>query len=71
MPECAYNKQDSEYVSGPKMPKSWKYGKGLNMAGFSACERYTVFWICQNVPWQSSECISGSKYARIPNMAGF
>ena len=35
------------------------------MAGFSVCERYTVPWRCKNMPWQSSECISGSKNARI------
>ena len=39
------DKQDSEYVSGPK------YAKILNMARFSICERYTAFWICQNIPW--------------------
>ena len=31
------NKQDSEYVSGPK------YGKVQNMAGFPICQRYTAF----------------------------
>ena len=43
-----------------------KYGKVLNMAGFSICERYTAFWICQNM--QSSEYILGSKYARVLNI---
>ena len=38
------------------------------MAGFSICERYTAFWICQNMPWQSSEYILGSKHARVLNM---
>ena len=55
MPEYTWmclNKQDSEYASGPKYAK---YAKILNMAGFSICERYTAFWICQNMPWQSSE----------------
>ena len=41
------------------------------MVGFPIRERYTVFWICQNIPWQSSEYISGFKYARILNLAGF
>ena len=41
------------------------------MAGLSMCERYTTFWICQNMPWQSSEYILGSKYVRILNIAGF
>ena len=68
MSECAWMrlyKQDFEYASGPK------YAKILNMAGFSICERYTAFWIWQNMPWPSSECILGSKYARILNMTGF
>ena len=67
MPEYAWMylyKHDSDYALGPK------YDKILNMAGFSICERYTVFWIYQNMPWQSSEYILGSKYARILNMAG-
>ena len=59
------NKQDSEYPSGPK------YAKILNMAKFWICKRYTVFWIYQNMPWQSSEYILGSKCVRILNMAGF
>ena len=37
------------------------------MAGFSVSGRYTTFRICQNVPWQSAEYISSSKYARILN----
>ena len=45
--------------------------KILNFTGFSICERYTIFWICQNMPWQSSEYISGSKYVRVLNMAEF
>ena len=71
MPEYTWmclNKQDSEYASGPKYAK---YAKILNMAGFSICERYTAFWICQNMPRQSSEYILGSKYIRILNIAGF
>ena len=59
------NKQNSEYTLGPK------YAKILNMAGFSICEHYTAFWICQNNPWKSSEYILGSKYARILNMVRF
>ena len=42
MPEYAWMylyKHDSDYALGPK------YDKILNMAGFSICERYTVFWI--------------------------
>ena len=65
MPEyawmCLY-KQDSKYASGPK------YAKILNMAGFSVCDRYTAFWICQNMPDQSSEYILGSKCGRVLNM---
>ena len=49
------------------MSKFWN-GKALNKAGFSICERYTTFWICQNMPWQSSEYTLGSKHARILNM---
>ena len=59
------NKQNSEYTSGPKFVKI------LKKVGFSTCERYAVFWICQNILCQSSEYILGSKYARILNMAGF
>ena len=59
------NKQDSEYALGPK------YAKILIMAGFSIYERYTAFWICQNMLLQSSKYILGSKYARILNMVGF
>ena len=56
------NKQDSEYASGPQ------YTKLLNMAKFSISERYTAFWICQNMPWQSSEYVLGSKYGRVVNI---
>ena len=56
------NEQGFEYVSGSK------YGKNLSMTGFSMCELYTAFWICQNMPWQSSDYISGSKYGRVLNM---
>ena len=67
IPEYAWMfqyKQDSEYVSGPN------YAKILNMAGFLMRERYTGFWICQNMPWQSSEYIlahlwQGSEYERV------
>ena len=41
------------------------------MAGFSICELYTAFWICQNMLWQSSEYILNSKYVRILNMSEF
>ena len=49
-------KQDTEYASDPE------YAKILNMAGF---------WICQNMPWQSSEYILGSKCTKILNTKGF
>ena len=39
--------QDSEYASCPKYAKMTKL---LIMTGFSKCLRYTVFWICQNMP---------------------
>ena len=55
------NKQDSEYASGPK------YGKILDMAGFSICSEYAricldrvlnICWVL-NMPgfwiWQGSE----------------
>ena len=62
-------KQNSEYTSGPK------YAKILNLAGLAICESYAAFWICQNMPWQISEYILGSKHARIlgysRNMAEF
>ena len=67
MPKCAWMclyKQDSGYTLGPK------YVKIVNMDGFSICEHYAEFWICQNTLWQSSEYILGSKYARILNMEG-
>ena len=41
---------------------SSKYAKILNMAWFSIYKRYTAFWICQNMLWQSSE------YGRLLNM---
>ena len=55
---------------GFSISQNSEYGKVLNIAGFSICERYTL-WVCQNKLWQSSEYISGSKYARILFMAGF
>ena len=44
-----------------------EYGKVLNKAGFSKCERYTAYWICQNMPWQSPGfgIWKSSRYARI------
>ena len=68
MPEYVWmclNKQDSEDASGPK------YAKILSMAGFAICKRYTAFWICQSMPWLSSEYILSSKYTKILDMAGF
>ena len=35
---------------------------------FSICERDTAFWICQNMPWQSSHYILGPKYVRTLNV---
>ena len=48
-----------------------EYGKVLNKAGFSRCESYTAYWICHNIPWQSSEYILSSKYVKILNMERF
>ena len=48
-----------------------EYGKVLNMAEFSIRKRYTAFWIHQNIPSQSLEYISGSKYARILNCKSY
>ena len=62
------NKQDSEYACGPKYAKILNMGKFLNMAWFSICKRYTTFWKCQNMSWQSSKSTTGSKYVRILNM---
>ena len=65
MPEDAWmcqNRQNFEYAYEPK------YGKVLNRTGFSICELYTAFWLCQNMSKQSFECISGSKYASVLNM---
>ena len=50
MAECTWlcpNKQDPEYVSSPNSRNAQKseYGKVLNMAGISICERYTAFWL--------------------------
>ena len=56
------NKQRYEYASVLNMPKFWIW------QGFSICELYTVFWIYQNMLWQSSEYVLGFKYARIVNM---
>ena len=70
MPEyawmCLY-KQDSDYASDPK------YAKILNIAKFWMWQvfQYTNVHSVLNIPWQSSECILGSKYARNVNMAGF
>ena len=44
--------------------QNFEYDKVLNMAEFSICERYTAFWICQNMPWQCYVYISGSEDAR-------
>ena len=38
------------------------------MAVFSICQGYAAFWICQNIPLQSSEYILGSKYAKALNI---
>ena len=47
------------------------HDKVLNMARISICKHYTEFWISQNMLWQCSEYMPGSKYARILTMAGF
>ena len=39
--------------------------KFLNLPGFSKCECYAALWKCHNIPWKSSEYISGSKCASI------
>ena len=83
MPEpawmCLY-KQDSEYALGPKCVKI------LNMAKFwirrgSQCERYAAYFICQKMPWQSSESWvlniplfwiwQGSEYARVTQISKY
>ena len=46
------------------MCQNSEYDRALNVRALQA------FWICQNMPWQSSEYILGSKYVRILNMAG-
>ena len=49
----------------------YKYGKVLNRAAFSKCDRYTAYWICKNMPWKNSDYIlcywilKGSEYASI------
>ena len=53
---------------GLKYAKNSQYSKVLNMAVFSICEGYAAFWICQNIPLQSSEYILGSKYAKALNI---
>ena len=46
--------EGSQYAS---VTQRSEYGEVLNMGGFSICERYTAFWICQNMICQSSEHI--------------
>ena len=46
-----------EYASRPK------YGKILNVVGFSICKRYRTLRIYQNMLWQSSKYILYSKNA--------
>ena len=61
------NKQDSEYASGPK------YGKILDMAGFSICSEYaricldrvlSICWVL-NIP---DLYIQDSEYGRVQKM---
>ena len=54
------NKQDSEY--------SICICQGYQQASVTQLSEYARFW--QNMPWQSSEYILGSKYATTwPNMS--
>ena len=77
MPEYAWmclNKKDSEYALGGgvvNMPNFWIWHSSGYDRRYTICDRYTAFWISQNMSWQSSEYILGSKYARILNMAEF
>ena len=48
MSECAYINSILNMLWVLNMPNS-EYVKVLNMAGFSMCQRYTAFWICQNM----------------------
>ena len=50
---------------GSETCQNSEFGRVLNMWAL------TAFWIGHNMPWQSSEYISGSNYARILNMTGF
>ena len=43
------NEQRSKYALGQTY-QDYEYGKVLNVAGFSLYERYTAFWIYQNMP---------------------
>ena len=43
MPKMCLNKQNSEYASSFSMLNFSEYGKVLNKAGFSKCERYTAY----------------------------
>ena len=70
MLECAYENRILNMPWALNMLNS-EYGKVLNIAAFSICERYAASWIYQNMPWQSSEYILGSKNARILSMTGF
>ena len=69
MPEGAYKNRILNMSWVLNMLNS-EYGKVLNMAGFSICKHYAAFWIYQNMSWQSSEYILGSKYDfdRVLNM---
>ena len=69
-------------VPGPKYVKFWlnmtkfwisqilniqAFCSVLNMSEYALTE----FWINQNMPWQSFDYISGSKYVTILNMGEF
>ena len=70
MSECTYKKKILNMPWVLIMPKFWLW-QSSEYAEFSISESYTGFWICQNMSWQSSQCILCSKYARILKMAGF
>ena len=54
---CYYNYR--YWICLGSLSKNSEYGKVLNMRALHC----TVFWICKNTLWQSSEYILGSKYA--------
>ena len=70
---CCYN---CHYWICLNMPSGPIYAKILNIAKFSSCRVLNMQALhsvlnSHYMPWQRFEYISGSKYARILNMAGF